>query len=586
MLIAVSGDALPADASSSAPVAALRFPEPDWIKYAADERGWAWARIMWARACAQQGSWFDAQKADRVVEAWPRWFKLTTDRFRGEPFYLNEWQEISVRLLVGWKVPEDVIDPRTRQPRKQWVRLFREYRLWIARKGGKTEFLAALGLLFFVYEKIPGAEGFVFAKDEEQGKVPFRKMCAMIALSKDLSEKTEVYKKSIYVPEIDGSIMLLSGTPEGKHGKNPTVILGDEMHEWLSTELRDTLRQGTGTRLQPIQLYASTAGLKTNPTGMQLFEESQDILEGKTETASCLVVIFAADPDDDPFVEATWHKANPSLGITPTFRFMREEAAAARGNPRKEAHFKCYHLNIWVDAETRWIPAQKWAACAADPNAWRVDVDNHWARFKGRRCVGALDVSATQDLTALVWRFERPDSPIVDIVARFWCPADTLARRERESKLPWRVWAERGAIETTPGDYVDQNYVQQAIEESLSAFEVDRIGYDSWNAKKLVGDLMKSGLEPERLVEMRQGIQTLGGPSKEFETRVFAGNLDHGGHPILKWMAGHTIIRFDENLNFKPSKKRSADKIDGIVCCVMAEGLAMKSADPEGAGIF
>ena len=39
-------------------------------------------------------------------------------------------------------------------------------------------------------------------------------------------------------------------------------------------------------------------------------------------------------------------------------------------------------------------------------------------------------------------------------------------------------------------------------------------------------------------------------------------------------MAGNVVVRFDENLNFAPAKKRSREKIDGIVSTVMAVGLA------------
>ena len=572
----VAADAFCAAITHAGSPVAVPADEPAWISHAADVNGWAWARIAWQRAAAQPGAWFDAKKAESVVALWPQWFRLTNDRFYNTPFHLNDWQRIVVSLLVGWKIPEDTTDPDTGEARKVSVRLFRQLRLWIARKGGKTEFLSALGLLFFVFEKVPGGEAYVFAKDEEQAKIPFKKMAVMVGLNPHLADKVEVYKKSIYVPEIDGSIQLISGTPGGKHGKGPTVVLGDEMHEWTTTEVSDTLRQGMGVRLQPIELYASTAGLKTNPTGMQLWDESQQIFDGRLEQPSTLVVIFAADPDDDPFDESTWRKANPSLGTMPTLRFLRGEAALAKGNARKEAHFRCYHLNQWVDAEVRWIPTPKWDACAPDNQAWK--------RFRtdllGRTCVAAFDISATRDLTAWVLLFDGDDGRKI-LVPRFWVPEDTLKRREAESRLPWRRWVEIGALETTPGDAIDQTVIQSAIEADVEAYEIERIARDPWNSAKLVADLQRNGLEPDRIVDMRQGTATLGEPSKEFERLVFSGLLDHGGHPLLRWQVGHTVVRFDENLNFVPAKKRSADKIDGVVASVMAIGLTLAPAGDD-----
>jgi phage terminase large subunit-like protein len=62
--------------------------------------------------------------------------------------------------------------------------------------------------------------------------------------------------------------------------------------------------------------------------------------------------------------EAVWRKANPSLGLSPTLQYLRREAALAKGNPRKTATFKCYHLNQWVESLARWLPVTKWNACA------------------------------------------------------------------------------------------------------------------------------------------------------------------------------------------------------------------------------
>ena len=54
-----------------------------------------------------------------------------------------------------------------------------------------------------------------------------------------------------------------------------------------------------------------------------------------------------------------------------------------------------------------------------------------------------------------------------------------------------------------------------------------------------------------------------------------AGLLGHGGHPVLRWMAGHVAIKTDDAGNIKPTKQRSADRIDGVVAGIMGLGLAI-----------
>jgi phage terminase large subunit-like protein len=556
---------------------------PDWLEPHAADPAFAWALKAWDRAAAQEGAWFDGRKADLVVQGWPRWFHLTDDRFAGLPFRLNPWQEIIVRLLVGWKVPVEILDPATHQPIKAQVRLFRRLLLWVPRKNGKSEFLAALALLFWAIDGIVGGQGYVFARDEDQAELPFNKMKAMVGYNAALAGSIQPHKKSLYLKECAAAFQLLTGAEEGKHGKGPNVILGDEMHEWKSRKIENDLRQGTGTRLEPIELYASTAGLKTNLTGVELWEESLSILEGRIDEPTTLVVLFAAAEEDDWRDEKVWARANPSLGLSPTIQFLRREASLAVGNPRREATFKCYHLNQWVEAVARWLPLPKWDACTQDKASW-----SDWSGLEGRRCLGGFDVSATRDFTALVWLFPPLESAQKWLLkARFWVPEDTLAQRIKDARnqVPLDRWLEMGAFETTPGDYVDQNAVKSAILEGFQAFDVEALAFDPWNARKLVGDLQDDGVEVERLLEVRQGILSMGEPSKHFERLVFSGLLDHGGHPLLRWMAGNTVLRFDENLNFMPAKKKSPEKIDGISASVMAVGAAFRSGEDDNGGL-
>lgn len=555
-------------------------PLPQWLEQVADEPSYGWAIAAWKKAAAQPGAWFDHAKADAVVALWPKTFKLTNDRFAGVPFRLNVWQEIIVRLLFGWKHPIEIVDPWTGKTIWEHVRIFQTLRLWIPRKNGKSEFLAALALMFWAMEGVHGGEGFVFARDEEQAEIPFAKMKAMVALSDTLSADIQVHTSHMWCKPLASSFLLLTGGQSGKHGKGPTVTLGDEMHEWKSRKIEDDLRGGQGSRLQPVGLFASTAGLKTNPTGVELWEESEQVLSGDIDDPTVLVVIFAAPEEADWEDEAVWRQVNPSLGLSPTLQFLRNEARAAKGSPVKEARFKCYHLNQWVDDHALWLDMAKWKACRTSGQSWETMAE----RMRGRRCYGAFDLSSVRDVTAHVWLFEpTAEDPLWSLLSRFWIPQNSLSQRVSETKIAWDKWHRMGAIEVTPGDIVDQDYVMQAINWGRNTFEVVRTGFDPWNAVKLITDLQKAGHDAEELMEVRQGIHSLGEATKEFERMVYSGALDHGGHPVLEYMARNTMVRFDENLNYMPAKKRSKDKIDGIVAAVMARAVSMVGEEEQTA---
>lgn len=556
---------------------------PAWLKPVENDERYRWAVHAWRAALLVPGAWFDHAKANKIVARWPDIFRLTDDRFDGVPFKLLLWQEITVRLLVGWKKPIEVLDPRTHLPTVEHVRIFRRLDLWIPRKNGKSEFLAALAVLFFVMEPVSGGQGFVFGRNEDQGRVPFAKMQAIIDKAEGLKEDAQgnariVHTdKGIFVRSTKALCQLLTGAPDGKHGRSPTVIVGDEIHEWRTRELADTLRQGTGARLQPIELYASTSGRKQNRVGYEWFEESMAIVRGDLDDPSTLVVFFGADDEDNWESEETWHKANPSLGLTPTLDYLRGEHRKAKGKPAAEAVFKCYHLNLWVDAVSGWIPRAKWSACTKDAKSWQTLYKKH----KGRKAFVTCDVSATRDITCVMIALP-PDEQYSEwvFIPIFWVPEETLEARAAEDKrVDWNRWVRDGALRTTPGDFVDQNFVMQAILDAGSDFDLELFGYDPWNAAKLIADLQAAGLDAEKMVSMRQGHSTLGEPTKELERLIFAQKIEHGGHPVLAWMMGHCTVRFDQNLNYVPDKKSSLDKIDGVVAAVMGIGLA--NADEE-----
>ena len=59
-------------------------------------------------------------------------------------------------------------------------------------------------------------------------------------------------------------------------------------------------------------------------------------------------------------------------------------------------------------------------------------------------------------------------------------------------------------------------------------------------------------------------------PMKELYKLLLEGKFIHGGNPVLRWMAGNVVAEMDAAENIKPSKKKSTEKIDGIVAWIMA----------------
>jgi phage terminase large subunit-like protein len=538
-----------------------RTERPAWVEAAVDA-GFGFVGFEWEKAAAVEGAWFDEALADRIVAAWPRWFVFTVGRWGGQPFRLVLWQECAVRLLVGWKLADG-------------TRLYRVLWLWIARKNGKTEFLAALGLLFWLIDGEFGGEAYAFASSEDQARIVFEKMTRMVQLSPVLKGKVTTLSGSLFCPELLAKIVPLSGKASGKHGLNASVLIGDEVHEWRDGDLHTTLSDSMSGRDQPIQLLASTAGLKGN-YGEEVFADC--VRKASTSPASDeLVVIFAADPDDDPSLEETWRKASPNLGVSPTLRFLTTRWEKARDNPRLQADFRRYYLNQWTGVAAFWIPLDRWDAGAPDKTRWqRIEEE-----MRGRRCWAGLDLSSTSDLTAFVLLFEPIEGETAWVVLpRLWVPGDNVEKRARDDRVAYDRWAASGAIRPTAGNTVDYSEIRRQVIADGEVYDIQGLAVDRAFQGHETGVLLAEHGLP--VVAMGQGFWSMSQPSKDFEVLALSGQIDAGGHPVMRWAVENVRYAQDDAGNIKPSKSKSSGKIDPVVALIMAVGLAKRGEAASG----
>lgn len=107
------------------------------------------------------------------------------------------------------------------------------------------------------------------------------------------------------------------------------------------------------------------------------------------------------------------------------------------------------------------------------PCAGTVDLD----QLKGRKCWAGLDLSASRDLTALVLTFADNEGGY-DIVPFFWLPADDLADREDQDRVPYTRWRDEGFLLTCPGRTIDPDAIALKIAELHGQYGIEALAYD------------------------------------------------------------------------------------------------------------
>jgi phage terminase large subunit-like protein len=231
-----------------------------------------------------------------------------------------------------------------------------------------------------------------------------------------------------------------------------------------------------------------------------------------------------------------------------------EDCREAQESPAKENSFRRYRLNRWTEQEVRWLGMEKWDACGGAPS----DLD-------GKECFAGLDLSSTTDVSALVLVFPLDDQYVA--LPFFWVPEEGARQRERKDRVPYRQWIKEGHIEATQGEVVDYDVIRRRINELNERYRIREIAIDRWNATQLASQLEGDGFE---MVAFGQGYASMSAPTKKLEEVVLSVKLSHGGHPVLRWMAGNVSLEKDAADNWKPSKKKSTERIDGIVALIMS----------------
>jgi phage terminase large subunit-like protein len=491
------------------------------------------------------------------------------------PLKLDEFQAFIVGSLFGWYGDDG-------------FRRFHTGYLEIAKGNGKTPIGAACGLYGLLIDKEPAPEVYTAAVSQDQANICFKDASRMVESSPELARRVLVQMASLTVPSRYGVMRALSAEHKNLDGKRVHIGIVDELHEHPNDLVVDKLAAGTKQRRNALILELTNSGHDRTSVCWRHRETSINILEGRGENDSWFAYICGLDPcaqcaaegkaqpdpkcprcDDwrDPKV---WIKANPGLGTILPISYLKKQVGDAASMNSKENIVRRLNFCQWTETANRWLNMVKWDECGRTPL--------NLAALRGQPCKLAIDAASVGDFCALVFEFNLDGK--FQLLPFFFLPEDNLRERINKTGLRMDLWVKDGFLTLTPGNQVDYDFLRVFINQKREEYQIDEIAFDPWNISQLVTQLQGDGFT---VVPVRQGFATLSPPTKEFEKAMLAGKLQHGNHPILRWMAGNAATEEDATGNIKPSKTKSAEKIDGIVASVMAHDRWIRqNPEPEG----
>ncbi|MBN5091694.1 terminase large subunit [Stenotrophomonas maltophilia] len=443
----------------------------------------------------------------------------------------------------------------------------------VARKNAKSTLAAAILLYCQCCEEEEGAQIISAATTGSQARIIFNVAKRMTEKTPDLQEAFGLacWANSISRMETGASFKPINAKASTQDGLNPSHVGLDEIHAHKSADLLNVLTSAAGARSNPLWLYTTTEGY-TNPGPWgEIRQFAKQVLQGILGDSAdhFLVVFYAVDEEDDEFDESAWPKANPLMDANPhLLKAIRKEAVEARQMPSKLAEFKIKRLNRPASSATGWVDLTKW-----QKGGGAVDLD--W--LAGHPCWAGLDLASNLDLTSwrLVWKVD----DIYYTWGRRFVPEDAVRARTERGVVPYAGWVAAGLIEVTEGEVTDYQVVEARMREDIARFNPLMIGFDKWNAQEITQRLLAEG---HPLIEFGQTTKNYHPAMQELERAYVSKKIVHGNDPVLNWCASNLIAVKDGNLNQKPDKKRSPDKIDDMVSLLIAIGLSITPEESQG----
>ena len=535
-------------------------------------------------AAAGWDYWFDASEANFRI-AFIEALKHSKGEWAGQQIVLEPWQCFLVAVLFGWK-------------RTDGTRRFRRAYIEIARKNGKSTCGAAIGHSLFLADGEGGAEVYTAGTKRDQAKIVHEEAKRMVLKSPMLHKAIKISRDNLYHAASFSKYEPLGADADTLDGLNLSGAIVDEIHAHPTRELWDVLDTATGSRRQPLMVAITTAGSGSDREGIcwELHQHTERVMDGSVEDESWFGLIYALDgkvydaegnvtQDEDDWTDAAnWIKANPNLGVSVKEDDLVAKFQRAQETPAAQANFRRKHLNQWTESIESWLPAGLWSSQPG--GEWYGNEGLLLAvreQYRGQACYVGGDLSATSDLTGLVFAFRSEDG--VDVVPFCWCPRGVAVGRSRDRRTPYWSWSQQGLMTLTEGESVDYEAPRALLRRARDewGWNVVEVAMDPYNATHLLQQLAEE--DDFVCFEHRQGYLSMNEPIKATERLILDRRLRHGGHAPLAWCIANAVIVPDEAGNKKFSKKRAGDKIDLAVAMVMAVGRAVMAID-EGPSVY
>lgn len=347
-------------------------------------------------------------------------------------------------------------------------------------------------------------------------------------------------------------------TAGGKHGVNASLGVVDEFGMSPDHGASGPIKTSMASRRERLMFYITTAGYNMDgPCYKELRRVGIQVLEGTVIKDNYLPIIYEIDPpknekgEDQEITlqwllenEWCWKQANPNLDVSVVRDFLRESLkdAIQYGGPIASDTLTL-NFNMWINSPDVFISADVW-----NKNNYGLEIE------EGSECYAGLEVAPSGELSAFALVFPGEK---VKVKMIYFMSEEAMKQNEfyRDNK---------DLILVDPGNEVEVEVAVNWLTEAVGKYYMHSFGFPSTHKNNsIVQAFMKQGFIGNPIGQALGQIAT---PTEEWRKMLNAGEVDHGGDPILSWQNSNCLADRKE----QGSRIHKNGKVLGIYACINA----------------
>lgn len=394
----------------------------------------------------------------------------------GRPFLLEPFQIFIVYNLLGF-----------------WYsgtnnRRFKEAFIELARKNGKTSFIAALAWAVAIIQRKSGSKVYIVAAALKQTMEAFNFLLFSLRYKK-VVDKFDVLNNSFnhsikYTFTKDGrpdgsiEIIALASNPDSQDSFNCNFAIADEVAAYRKPGQYNRFKEAQKAYQNKLIVGITTAGDNINSFGYGRQEYAVKVANGIIDDDSLFSFVARADQDEKGNVDYTseeqHRKANPNFGVTIRPADIMNDALQAQNDPQQRKDFLSRSLNIYTSSLRSYFDIDEFKASDRKYN-WTVEelakLPVDW--------YGGADLSRMYDLTAASLYGHYEEAGVDIIISHGFFPVTQAARKADEDNIPLYGWEEHGWLTICNNPTVNiSDVVNWFIQMRKDGFRIIEVGHD------------------------------------------------------------------------------------------------------------